>query len=415
MRVVAVGLAVLLASQVAVAAPPAGTYEDFGFDFLRTADQGNAVAAPRNLGRLLALVASGAKGETQRELLAALRKTRADVEGLTKAAPACGQREAWAFASRVGFTDAFQKRVDDLSADRISFSSNRDETRDAIDRWARERTKGEIRDLVPKDGLDDRSMLVLAAVSEFSSRWQDEFETGSTRWGAFQLASGEKVDVPMMSGRKNVRAAFLQEVSILELPFACEGLAAVVLMPRMPGDGEMRSAVGALGPLGPLDNLRPAAEAAPERRPAAKVARPPDLGRLEKMLSRETLARWRSQLGPSLVHVELPRFVVRSNGNADRALQALGIRRAFKSGADFGAMTTEPLQIEHVFHEAVVKVAEGGVDAWAGSAVVFGSRGSPPPVPDFRVDRPFLFLIQDVRSGEVLFLARVVDPRTRPA
>ena len=392
-------LAVLLAAHAAVAAPQAGTFEEFGFAFLRTADPGtNAVAAPRNLGRLLALVATGAKGKTQDEMLAALRKTRADVEGLGKAAPACGQKEAWAVAGAVSFTDAFQKRLDDLEADRIPFSSNREETRRAIDEWARARTRGEIRDLVPKGGLDDRSALVLAAVSEFSSRWQQEFEVRNTKMSQFQLPSGEKVNIPMMYGRKNARVAFLPEVSILELPFQCEGLAAMVLLPppaSKPTGADRKEAPAKTPTPGPV----------------------PGLEMLEKMLSRENLSRWKEQLRHDEVRVELPTFEVRHSWNANRALQRLGIRRAFASGADFTGMAATPLFVQQAFHQAVVKVGEGGVDAWAGSAVVFGSRAAviPPPAPKFEVDRPFIFLIQDVRSGEVLFLARVVDPRSPKA
>ncbi len=35
-----------------------------------------------------------------------------------------------------------------------------------------------------------------------------------------------------------------------------------------------------------------------------------------------------------------------------------------------------------------------------------------PFVPVFRTDRPFVYLIRDVRSGAILFLGRMLDPRT---
>ena len=33
-----------------------------------------------------------------------------------------------------------------------------------------------------------------------------------------------------------------------------------------------------------------------------------------------------------------------------------------------------------------------------------------PPIPVFRADHPFLFLIQDTDTGKILFLGRVMDP-----
>jgi serpin B len=33
-----------------------------------------------------------------------------------------------------------------------------------------------------------------------------------------------------------------------------------------------------------------------------------------------------------------------------------------------------------------------------------------PPIPVFRADHPFLFLIRDAQSGVILFLGRVMNP-----
>jgi serpin B len=41
-----------------------------------------------------------------------------------------------------------------------------------------------------------------------------------------------------------------------------------------------------------------------------------------------------------------------------------------------------------------------------------GASRRVPFIPVFRADRPFLFLIRDVKSGAILFLGRVFDPRT---
>jgi serpin B len=97
-------------------------------------------------------------------------------------------------------------------------------------------------------------------------------------------------------------------------------------------------------------------------------------------------------------------------------LESMGMTLAFSPGqADFsGISTEEELFISAVIHKALVDVNEEGTEAAAATAV--GIRVTSAPVRDepivFRADHPFVFLIRDNRSGSMLFLGRLTNPKT---
>jgi serpin B len=73
---------------------------------------------------------------------------------------------------------------------------------------------------------------------------------------------------------------------------------------------------------------------------------------------------------------------------------------------------TKELFIGLVIHKAFVDVNEEGTEAAAATAVAMKAGGPPPREPPaFDVDRPFLFLIRDNKTGSVLFMGRITDPR----
>jgi serine protease inhibitor len=121
------------------------------------------------------------------------------------------------------------------------------------------------------------------------------------------------------------------------------------------------------------------------------------------------------------VNLFLPRFKF-TWGSVDIRYQlaALGMALAFeRSKADFSGINgQEPpsekaLFIASVFHKTFVEVNEEGTEAAAATAVVMtlGALDPPAPVPLFRADHPFLFAICDQKSGAVLFLGHIADPR----
>ena len=75
-------------------------------------------------------------------------------------------------------------------------------------------------------------------------------------------------------------------------------------------------------------------------------------------------------------------------------------------------MTLEgPLIIKDVIHQAYVKINELGTEAAAATAVILYTYSAKTPhKPVFYADHPFIFLIQDQETGNILFIGRVINP-----
>jgi serpin B len=97
----------------------------------------------------------------------------------------------------------------------------------------------------------------------------------------------------------------------------------------------------------------------------------------------------------------------------------MGIHRAFDPDlADFSGMTEgRGLYIGETIQKAWIETNEKGTEAAAVTVVemnddVVSRVIEPPPPPPviFHADHPFLYLIRDVKSGEILFVGRMEKP-----
>ncbi len=96
-------------------------------------------------------------------------------------------------------------------------------------------------------------------------------------------------------------------------------------------------------------------------------------------------------------------------------LTKLGMTDAFSmKDADFSGMTgNKDLFIQKVIHKAFADVYEEGTEAAAATGMIMMPTGAVrplKPVPVFRADHPFVFLIRHKPSGCILFLGRVTKP-----
>jgi serpin B len=106
----------------------------------------------------------------------------------------------------------------------------------------------------------------------------------------------------------------------------------------------------------------------------------------------------------------LPKFTLERDYNLNEPLQSLGMRLAF-GGGDFTPMSNalgHKLAVSEVKHKTFVDVNEEGTEAAAVTSVgmvVVCACG--PTYPEFRADRPFLFVIRERLSGTILFLGKI--------
>ena len=115
------------------------------------------------------------------------------------------------------------------------------------------------------------------------------------------------------------------------------------------------------------------------------------------------------------MHVFLPKFTLKENLPLKQTLSAMGMPQAFEPNGFLGmsdAADAWKLYISHIAHLAYVDINEAGTEATAATVVAVRAASVviEPPIPTFRADRPFLFLIRDKRTGTLLFLGRMMHP-----
>ncbi len=383
-------------------------FNQFGIDIQRRLDtHENTLLSPLSIGTALTAIYAGARGTTANEMAAVLHLREApEVVGpcmtnlLATLAPRIGIIREWdqdknirlverefyrlSLATALFVAEAYPLHTEFRGVLTNSFGAeffsdpfaSPDDSVDRINAWVSERTEGRITDVLPHGAITEITRLVLANAVYFKARWADPFNEHATQPRAFFLAGGERIEVETMRnvadfsywadkkiGARAVRIPYEQDLSML------------VLLPD-PG-------------------------------------REDDVG---TALSATLLARINAAMKQELIDLQLPRLELSYGASLAAVLKQLGMRDMFdETVSNFGGITPDPegLVVSGVVHKAWVKVDEEGTEAAATTAVVMATcQGyTKPPVPiPFAVERPYHFLIQDERSGAILFLGHVMDP-----
>jgi len=395
--------------------PAAQAVNALGLDLLVKAPQGkaNALLSPYSIQSALAMTFAGAAGVTRDEMarvlhytgdeaelhrsFAALQKALAEVTKKTaeraenaKRYGGPGEPVTLTVANRLFGQQGYEFRQPFLALVRdnygapfqpMDFIRNASTARLEINTWVEDQTRQRIRDLIPADGIDRKTRLVLVNAIYLKAPWAQEFSTNATKPRPFHI-NGGAVMAPTMERQDRFGFAQRDGYRVVTVPYSGSDVQFLILLPDS------------------VDGLA-----------ALEVKMTPQM--LTAAASPEHAD----------VKLQLPKFKLEPPLlRLSELLIGLGMKSAFdkpEGSADFDRLApSKPddyLKISEIFHKTFLELDEKGTEAAAATAVtmmrVASAVGKKPEPIEVRVDRPFLFAIQHRPSGACLFLGRVTDPR----
>ena len=242
---------------------------------------------------------------------------------------------------------------------------------DKINAWVNDKTNEKIKDVLAPGSTDALTRLAITNAIYFKGNWVTQFNETDTLGESFWKTPTEEVQVPMMR-LKSIMFNHTQteNLQILKMPYEGDRLSMLVLLPNEK-DG---------------------------------------LPELEESLSVEKLKQWNKDLSSKKIDIYLPKFKLETEYDLIAPLVNMGMPTPFSEEANFKGIAPIHLSISAAIHKAFVDVNEEGTEAAAVTVILIRTESVKPPIPVFRADHPFVFLIQDDSTGNILFIGKVVDP-----
>lgn len=362
----------------------------FAFDLyseLKKTEEGNIFFSPYSIFSAIAMVYEGARGQTADEVRSVFHFPEINVLRSNFAALYNSiNRKTDAYELRTGnalwiqqdypvlesYISAIERYYGGKAAN-LDFIGKTEESRQTINRFIEEQTNGKIKDLIPQGYLNPMIRLVLTNAIYFKGTWKWEFDKSETREEDFKITPTQVVKVPMMCMKPEnatFKYADLEELQVLELPYKGEEISMLILLPK-----------------GSLESV-------------------------EDSLTIEKLNELMRQMQETkLDEIYLPKFKIETKYFLKDALSRMGMPTIFSPAeADLSGISgNRELYVSFVIHQAYIEVNEEGTEAAAATAVGVELTAVMPKTV-FRADHPFILIILQKTTGNILFLGRVVNP-----
>lgn len=341
----------------------------------------NVVVSPISFSTVTKMIMVGANGDTKEEIVEALDKNSSEEELIAQTKtfmdwlenregqPTVELHNAFFydknnFIPTKEYTNTLEKQFY-AEASPLDFKDKQNALAN-INGWVNDKTKTRIPKVL-EDIKEDEIMFLLNALY-FKADWAQPFELDLTREGDFNLENGAITQTEFMYADNTFETYEDQDVEALALPYKDDELAMYFIKPKT---GSVNTLINEF-----------------------------DFDRFLQVKENLTKTRY-------MVYV--PKFKVEyENKTLAEYLKEVGIKQAFTSRADLTKMgNIKNLYVSRVVHKTYLTIDEKGTE---GAAVTAGGVGVTSLPPRMRFNSPFLIVLADKASNNLLFIGRISNP-----
>lgn len=377
---------------------PTGKAMQFALDLFKAADpknpEKNYVISPLSPQILLAQLTEGCSDDARMEMINGIKLNGGEANSLIEDLRATANKDnslnkldiASIFykSKNMNLTEEFNqsRKTNRINLESIDFSDTTSAVEE-INNWVREKTRGNIQEIVSEQNLaPDMSMLLLNAIY-FKGTWRYKFNETDKR-GSFQTADNQKMSVHMMKQTNRLRFGEINfgefwdpdtGLRWVELPYEGDEISMILLLPKTRFQLE--------------ENL-------------ANVTGT-HLQEIFKVIKRD--------YNPNKIHLKVPKFTIRDSISLVEPLKKLGVKQIFENDSALNRLSKTPVKVGDVKQDSFLSVDEKGTTATAVSKITIIplSLNAYEDI-NFVCDEPFMVMIVDKTSQIPLFMGKIRQP-----
>nr|AEB40054.1 serpin SMSB4 variant [Sarcoptes scabiei] len=243
--------------------------------------------------------------------------------------------------------------------------------------WVRVKLRTYSKSFGPESISSNTNIVMINAVY-FKSFWAQQFDSSKTKKQRFYVSMNEELEADMMTmDSVSVMYGISEELraSAVEIPYSNPDYSFLIILPDI-----TRS----------LDSM----------------IRTLTWNKIQLLLQ---------NMYDDEVKLMIPKFRSEQEFELAGPLFSLGIKKLFDPRYAnpqfyFYEFQQSRVALDSVIHKSFISVDEEGTEAAAATAVIFARSGRPAFPTEFIADRPFLYIIRDVSSNQLLFIGTVRRP-----